>query len=94
MVAKQPNLNWIFIIAGTLMQYDHLFDFSSLGSFLEFDLFGIECSHYQLNREVDMPSDAQRIHRLHQLIEEGYEDKLMISHDIHTKHRLVSLEIL
>jgi phosphotriesterase-related protein len=60
-----------------------------MGSYLEFDLFGVECSHYQLNRKVDMPSDAQRINYLYQLIGEGYEDKLLISHDIHTKHRLV-----
>ena len=60
-----------------------------MGSYLEFDLFGVECSHYQLNGQVDMPSDAQRINRLYQLIVEGYEDKLLISHDIHTKHRLV-----
>ena len=68
-----------------------MFDFASMGSYLEFDLFGIECSHYQLNREVDMPSDAERVHRIHQLIVEGYENKLLISHDIHTKHRLVGL---
>ncbi|KAI9551402.1 hypothetical protein GHT06_021735 [Daphnia sinensis] len=72
----------------TLIRDDHLFDFAAMGSYLEFDLFGIECSHYQLNRQFDMPSDAQRISRLYQLIAEGYEDKILISQDIHTKHRL------
>ena len=69
-----------------------LFDFASLGSYLEFDLFGNECSHYQLNRLIDMPSDAQRIGHIYKLVAEGYENKLLISHDIHTKHRLVSLQ--
>lgn len=75
---------------GTLIRDDHLIDFAGMGSYLEFDLFGIECSHYQLNRQFDMPSDAQRISRLYELIAEGYEDKILISQDIHTKHRLVS----
>jgi phosphotriesterase-related protein len=72
-----------------LIQDEHVFDFAAMGSYLEFDLFGVECSHYQLNGQIDMPSDAQRINRLYQLIVEGYGDKLLISHDIHTKHRLV-----
>ena len=38
---------------------------------------------------LDMPSDAQRVHRIRGLVEEGYEDRLVVSHDIHTKHRLV-----
>lgn len=61
-----------------------------MGSYLEFDLFGIECSHYQLNEKIDMLSDAQRVDTILQLINEGYEDRIIISHDIHTKHRLVS----
>lgn len=67
-----------------------MFDFAALGSYLEFDLFGTESSHYQLNRLVDMPSDAQRIAHIYKLVAEGYENKLLVSHDIHTKHRLVS----
>jgi len=59
-----------------------------MGSYLEFDLFGIECSHYQLNEKIDMLSDAQRVDTILQLINEGYEDRIIISHDIHTKHRL------
>ena len=38
-----------------------------------------------------MPSDAQRIKLLSGLIQEGYGDRLLVSHDIHTKHRLVSI---
>ena len=64
-----------------------------MGAYCEFDLFGIEVSHYQLCLDADMPSDAERIQRIKHLIEEGYEDKIVIAHDIHTKHRLVSMFI-
>lgn len=36
-----------------------------------------------------MPSDAQRIEKIKLLIDQGYEDKIVIAHDIHTKHRLM-----
>jgi len=67
---------------------EELFEFAKMGSYLEFDLFGIECSHYQLNEKIDMLSDAQRVDIILQLINEGYEDRIIVSHDIHTKHRL------
>jgi phosphotriesterase-related protein len=53
-------------------------------------LFGNECSFYQINPAADMPSDAQRIQKIMQLIEEKRSDRILIAHDIHTKHRLVS----
>lgn len=37
-----------------------------------------------------MPSDAQRIDALKLLKDEGHLDQLLMSHDIHTKHRLVN----
>ncbi len=68
---------------------DALLEFASLGTFCEYDLFGIETSHYQLETSVDMPSDAQRIQRIKHLVDNGFEDKILIAHDIHTVHRLV-----
>ena len=39
-------------------------------------------------------SDAQRIDAIKFLIEEEkIEDKILVSHDIHTKHRLVSIQL-
>ena len=35
-----------------------------------------------------MPSDAQRIDMINHLILEGYGDEVLVSHDIHTPHRL------
>ncbi|NP_001038846.2 N-acetyltaurine hydrolase [Danio rerio] len=70
--------------------YDHgeLLEFARMGSYLEYDLFGTEVLNYQFNRNVDMPSDSQRVQSLKFLIQEGYEDRILIAHDIHTKHRL------
>lgn len=74
----------------TMKRKEDLLEFASLGSFCQFDLFGTECSYYQLNSKFDMPSDAQRIDMITSLIAEGKEDKVLVSHDIHTRHRLSS----
>lgn len=75
---------------GTLTSTDKLLEFAKLGCYCQFDLFGIECSLYQLHPSCDMPSDAQRLDKICQLIDDGRENEVLISHDIHTKHRLVS----
>ncbi|KAK2588330.1 hypothetical protein KPH14_004347 [Odynerus spinipes] len=58
--------------------------------YCQFDLFGTECSFYQLNPAIDMLSDAQRIERVKVLRDEGKLKRVLLSHDIHTKHRLVN----
>uniref|UniRef100_A0A2P2I146 Phosphotriesterase-related protein n=2 Tax=Hirondellea gigas TaxID=1518452 RepID=A0A2P2I146_9CRUS len=72
----------------TFHTMEELEEFAALGSYLEYDLFGIETSHYQLNTAIDMPSDGQRIARIKHLVDAGYEDKILLSHDIHTRNRL------
>uniref|UniRef100_W5L087 N-acetyltaurine hydrolase n=1 Tax=Astyanax mexicanus TaxID=7994 RepID=W5L087_ASTMX len=72
----------------TIYDPAELLEFAKLGSYLEYDLFGTEMLNYPFNLKVDMPSDSQRIQTLAFLIKEGYEDKLLIAHDIHTKNRL------
>lgn len=57
--------------------------------YLEFDLFGIEVSHFQNNENFDFLSDAQRIQEIKLLIKHGYEDRIVIAHDVHTRHRLL-----
>lgn len=58
--------------------------------YLQHDLFGTEVLTYQFSPTTQMPSDAQRIDRIQSLIADGHCHRLLISHDIHTKHRLVS----
>lgn len=73
----------------TLHSREKYCEFASLGCYCELDLFGIETTHYQHNESVDMPGDAVRIKVIKDLIEDGYEDRITVSHDIHTKHRLM-----
>ncbi|CAI9532983.1 unnamed protein product [Staurois parvus] len=73
----------------TIFDEKKLLEFAELGSYLEYDLFGTELLNYQFNTSVDMPSDNDRIKTLRSLISQGYEDRIVISHDIHTKNRLV-----
>ncbi|XP_070167606.1 phosphotriesterase-related protein-like isoform X1 [Polyergus mexicanus] len=74
----------------TLINKEQLMEFADDNKcYIQFDLFGIECSYYQMNPSVDMPSDAQRIKRITRLKKEGKLHRVLMSHDIHTKHRLV-----
>ncbi|XP_019619694.1 PREDICTED: phosphotriesterase-related protein-like [Branchiostoma belcheri] len=72
----------------TICDHDELAEFAKLGCYLELDLFGIEVSYYQLG-DFDMPSDAQRIQMIKHVLDEGYEDRVVIAHDLYTKHRLM-----
>ncbi|XP_053507870.1 phosphotriesterase-related protein isoform X1 [Ictalurus furcatus] len=72
----------------TIFDHDELLEFAKLGSYLEYDLFGTEMLDYPFNLGIDMPNDSQRVQILAFLIKEGYEDRIVIAHDIHTKNRL------
>uniref|UniRef100_A0A3Q3KLD3 N-acetyltaurine hydrolase n=1 Tax=Monopterus albus TaxID=43700 RepID=A0A3Q3KLD3_MONAL len=71
----------------TILNETELLEFAKLGSYLEYDLFGTEMLNYSFNLDVDMPSDCQRV-KTCVSFREGYEDKILIAHDIHTKNRL------
>ncbi|KAM8811266.1 N-acetyltaurine hydrolase [Eudromia elegans] len=73
----------------TIFDTKKLLDLAELGCYLEYDLFGVEFLHYQFQPSVDMPSDNERIARIRTLIDEGYEDRILMAHDVHTKHRLL-----
>ncbi|CAH2090795.1 unnamed protein product [Euphydryas editha] len=73
----------------TLLDPAKLLEFSELGAYCQFDLFGTEVSYYQLNIDTDMPSDAQRLNMICHLLKEDKADRILMSHDIHTKHRLI-----
>ncbi|KAJ8272608.1 hypothetical protein GJAV_G00091240 [Gymnothorax javanicus] len=73
----------------TIFDEGELLEFAKMGSYLEYDLFGVEMINYCFNLKVDMPSDSQRVKALAFLVAEGYEDRIVIAQDIHTKNRLV-----
>ena len=60
------------------------------GCYVEWDLFGTEQSYYIANPNgIDMPNDATRMDQIEWLLEGGYEDKIVIAHDICSKQRLI-----
>ncbi|OTF81594.1 Phosphotriesterase-like protein [Euroglyphus maynei] len=84
------------IVSKTVMSHlertlniEQLIEFAQTGVICEFDLFGAEISYYEAADNFDMPNDATRIRMIKKLIDEGYGDHITISHDIHTKHRLM-----
>ena len=72
----------------TVFEFDALQNLAASGCYLEWDLFGNEGSYYPL-AEIDMPSDAQRLDFIRRITDAGYADRVVIGHDICTKHRLV-----
>jgi len=79
------------ILAHLELRIEHLTTLDELartGCYLEFDLFGHESSYYPLAPR-DMPSDAQRLDLLAHVKKLGRLERILISHDICTKHRLV-----
>ena len=63
-------------------------EIASSGCFLEWDLFGTEVSFYQLS-DFEMPNDTMRMDIIKAMTDEGFGEKIVISHDICTKHRLL-----
>ncbi|KAG5684563.1 hypothetical protein PVAND_013788 [Polypedilum vanderplanki] len=73
----------------TILDDEKLLEFSDLGGYCQYDFFGLECSHFQMNEKIDHLSDAQRITKLKLLKDHGKLNRILMSHDIHTKHRLI-----
>ena len=71
----------------TMFDIESLIDLAAADCYLEWDLFGIETSYYPLSN-IDMPSDSSRLDAIKRLIDEGFGHKIVIAHDICTKHRL------
>lgn len=57
------------------------------GCYVEYDLFGIEISHFPWGGP-DMPNDAERIRQVLWLLEQGYGQQVLLSHDVCFKIRL------
>ena len=73
----------------TIADFDTLRSLAETGCYLEWDLFGNESSHYPL-ANMDMPSDGQRMDVIKRVVDElGYGDRIVMAHDICTRHRLI-----
>ncbi len=79
-------------IERTIFDSKILLELASTGVYMNFDIFGNESSHYPLTEVSEkyyyMPNDHQRIEQVGLLVESGYSDKILLGHDICTKHRL------
>jgi phosphotriesterase-related protein len=76
-------------IERTVRDLDGLKELLDAGCFVEYDLFGTESTAnvpYRSNH-VDIPSDAQRIDQISELVTAGYQTQILMSHDVCTKHR-------
>ena len=72
----------------TVFQHDTLQKIAEAGCFMEWDLFGREESYYSANLKIDMPSDATRMDDIAWIASRGYGRKVVVAHDICSKHRL------
>ena len=72
----------------TFHRYSDFKAFADQGCFLEFDMFGLESAYYPFGA-MDMPNDGRRIDLIMRLIDDGFRDRILISHDIAFKHLLV-----
>ena len=74
----------------TIFDEDRLLRLADTGVTVEFDLFGLEQAFYKLNTNIDLPNDAVRLELLRTLIDAGHLDRIVISHDICFRTRLVN----
>ncbi|HJO81091.1 MAG: aryldialkylphosphatase [Acidobacteria bacterium] len=73
----------------TVFERETLSTMGETGCFFEWDLFGSEGSHYRLNPAIHHPNDDTKLNDIAWLISKGYGDRIVIAHDICTKHRLL-----
>lgn len=72
-------------IERTVRDLNDIIELAKTGCFLEYDLFGNE-GYYSYDKIIDLPNDAQRVNEIIELIEKGYLNQILISHDICKKH--------
>jgi phosphotriesterase-related protein len=73
----------------TIFDVDRLLRLADTGCVIEFDLFGQESSYYRLS-DIDMPNDAVRLRAIRVLLERGHGARVVVSHDICYRTRLVA----
>ena len=89
---KKENANIERIVIGhierTIYSIDKLNELALENVYMNFDQLGIESSYYPLNKKSYMPNDYQKINFIKHLVEKGYSNKILLGHDIYSKHRL------
>ena len=71
----------------TYPQGQRVRDLLATGVCVEWDFFGVESSHYWFG-DVELPTDLERLHLIAALFDEGWGERLLVSHDICTCTRM------
>ena len=76
----------------TVPQVDAFIALAASGVYVGIDCFGLETSFFPVPGidDIDMPNDAQRLAYVRALIDAGFGDRVLLSQDICTKHRLAT----
>jgi len=74
----------------TLTEPGQFLALATSGVYLELDCFGLESSYYPFDPTMATPSDAQRLGFVRALLDAGLGERILLSHDICTKHRLAA----
>jgi len=76
-------------IERTVRDTDLLRRIAADGTYIQYDLFGTETTAKFPYRKfrIDIPSDAQRLDQIKELVDSGLEDQILIGHDVGSKHR-------
>ena len=61
---------------------------AATGAYIEYDLFGHNSPYYPLAPKTYIPGDHQRIEQIEGLVADGYLERIVLAHDVCTKHRL------
>jgi phosphotriesterase-related protein len=67
-----------------------LVELGRAGTYLELDCFGLEGSYFPPDPRMATLSDAQRLDIVRALLDAGVGDRVLLAHDVCTKHRLVA----
>ena len=86
------NLNKVILnnLDKTVFEKSQFIDIANLGCYIGIDLFGLEKSFTSIYPNISIPNDGRRMDIIESLINNGFEDKILISQNISTKDRLLS----
>ena len=73
----------------TVFDWGRLCRIADRGCYLQWDHFAYERSYFPSNPRVDLPSDAGRMELIARMIAEGFGEKILISHDVASKDKLL-----
>ncbi len=79
-------------IDGRVRSHTERVELARLGCYLEYDFFGYE-GHYPIfpgSVPIDLPNDTTRIYEICELMDAGFLEQVLISHDVAYKTKLVT----